>query len=393
VIFVFVTVLIDVLAFGIVIPVLPQLIRGFVGGDYAAAAIWVGTFAAIYAIAQFFCSPILGALSDRFGRRPVILLSNLGLGLNFTLMALATSLPVLFAARLVSGLAGSSSGTANAYIADVTTPDKRASAFGLLGAAFGIGFVIGPALGGVLGAIHLRLPFWFAAGLALTNFLYGYFVLPESLPREKRSTTFEWKRANPFGSLLLLRSYRHVFGLAGLVFVSNLAHYALPSTFVLYADYRYGWSEQKVGYVLAFVGLCNAIVQAALVRRVVPRFGERRALLTGLAFGAAGFATMGLAPEGMLFLIGVPLLGLWGLSGPSIQALLTRRVPEDQQGRLQGAVTSLAAVAGIFAPWLFTHVFAWFIDNPNGLHVPGAAFLLSASLLLGGFVLAWRVAR
>ncbi len=391
--FVFVTVLLDMLAFGVVIPVLPQLIRDFVGGDYAQAAVWVGIFGTLFAIAQFVCSPIQGALSDRFGRRPVILLSNLGLGLDFILMALANTLPLLFLGRVLAGVTAASVSTANAYIADVTPADRRAGAFGILGGAFGLGFVLGPALGGLLGGIDIRLPFWVAAGLALLNFAYGFFILPESLPREKRSARINWRRANPVGALLMLRSFPRLFGLALLAFTSNLAHYALPSTFVLYTDYRYGWGEQKVGLVLALVGLSNVLVQFVLVKRVVPRFGERRTLLAGLLFGMSGFAIMGLAQQGTLFLLGVPLLALWGLAGPSTQSLLSRRVPDDQQGRLQGSVASVVAVAGIFAPWLFTHMFAAAIAPDALLALPGAAFMLSTLLLGIAFVLALRVAR
>lgn len=391
--FIFVTVMLDMLAFGVVIPVLPQLIRQFVGGDFAQAAVWVGIFGTVYAIAQFVCSPIQGALSDRYGRRRVILLSNLGLGLDFILMALVNSLPLLFIGRVLSGVTAASVSTAHAYIADVTAPEKRAGAFGMLGAAFGIGFIIGPALGGYLGGIDIRLPFWISAALALSNFCYGFFVLPESLPPALRSPRFDWRRANPIGALVMLRKFQHVFGLASLVFISGLAHYALPATFVLYADYRYGWGEQKVGFVLALVGVCNALVQTVIVRLAVPRFGERRTVLAGLTFGGLGFALAGLAPTGTLFLASIPLLALWGMAGPSIQSLMTRHVPADQQGRLQGSVTSLTAFAGIFAPWMFTQVFASFIGAQAPMHMPGAAFVLSAVLLVVGVGLAIRVAR
>jgi DHA1 family tetracycline resistance protein-like MFS transporter len=393
VVFVFITVLLDILAFGVITPVLPQLVRGFLGGDYAQAAVWAGLFGTVYAIAQFICSPVQGALSDRFGRRPVILASNVGLGLDFVLMAVAGTLPLLFIGRVVAGITSASISTANAYIADVTPPDQRARAFGLLGAAFGVGFVIGPAVGGLLGSIDLRAPFWVAAGLSLTNFCYGLFVLPESLPKERRSARIDWRRANPLGALAMLRSYPQVFGLSVLLFLGSLAHYALLATFVLYADLRYGWGVDAVGWVLAMVGVCNASVRALLVGPAVRRFGERRALLAGLASGATGFAVMGLAPSGPLFLLGVPLLALWGLGTPATQALISRRVPDAEQGRLQGSVTSLSAVAGIFGPWLFGSVFAAFVGAGAWLHLPGAAFLLASALLTGAFTLAWRVAR
>jgi DHA1 family tetracycline resistance protein-like MFS transporter len=391
VLFIFVTVLIDILSFGIIIPVLPHLIEQLAGGGIARAAMWVGVFGTLFAAIQFVCSPIQGALSDRFGRRPVVLLSNLGIGVDFLFMALVNTLPLLLIGRCISGITAASFTTANAYIADVTPPEKRAASFGLLGAAFGIGFIIGPALGGLLGGIDVRLPFFAAAALALTNFCYGFFILPESLPPERRSARFDWSHANPLGSLLLLRRYRQVFGLAAVVLVSNLAHYVLQSVFVLYADYRYDWGAQKVGYTLALVGACNAVVQAWLVRRLVPRIGERRTLLAGIAFGALGFAVMALAGNGRVFLIGIPLLALWGLAGPATQALMTNQVDAREQGRLQGAVSGLASVAGIFGPTLFAQSFALFISDHAPVHLPGAPFLLSAALLVAAWIVAWRV--
>jgi len=347
----------------------------------------------VFALVQFLCTPLQGALSDRFGRRPVILLSNFGLGIDFLFMAVANTLPLLFIGRVISGMTAASFSTANAYIADVTAPDKRAQAYGMLGAAFGIGFIIGPALGGTLSHFDLRAPFYVSAALALANFCYGWFVLPESLPPEKRTAKLELKRANPLGSLLLLRRYPQVFGLAAVVLLSQFAHYVLPSTFVLYADYRYHWGADSVGYVLALVGLCNAIVQAVLIGKIVPKLGERKTLLIGLAFGALGFATQGFATTGPLSLLAVPLLALWGLAGPSTQALMTRQVDPHEQGRLQGAIASLVSLAGIAAPAIFTQVFALFIRDQGGVQLPGASFLLAALLLLAGFALAWRVTK
>jgi MFS transporter, DHA1 family, tetracycline resistance protein len=390
-IFIFVTVLIDILSFGIIIPVLPHLVEELAGGGIAQAAMWVGVFGTLFALIQFVCAPIQGALSDRFGRRPVVLLSNLGIGIDFLFMALVNTLPLLLIGRCISGITAASFTTANAYIADVTPPEKRAASFGMLGAAFGIGFIIGPALGGFLGGVDLRLPFWAAAFLALANFCYGYFILPESLPPERRSPRFDWSHANPLGSLVLLRRYRQVFGLAVVVLLTNLAHYVLQSVFVLYADYRYDWGPQQVGYTLALVGVCNAFVQAWLVRKLVPRIGERRTLLAGLVFGSAGFACMALASSAYIFLVGIPLLALWGLAGPATQAIMTRQVDPREQGRLQGAVSSLASLAGIFGPALFTQVFALFISDHAPLQLPGAPFLLSAGLLVVGWIVAWRV--
>ncbi|WP_448102626.1 TCR/Tet family MFS transporter [Luteibacter jiangsuensis] len=393
VIFIFVTVLIDILAFGIIIPVLPHLIEQMTGGTVSNAAWWVGVFGTVFAIVQFIFSPIQGALSDRFGRRPVVLLSNLGLGLDFIFMAVAPSLWLLFVGRVISGMTAASFTTANAYIADVTPPEKRAAAFGMLGGAFGIGFIIGPALGGFLGGIDLRLPFWVAAGLALTNFLYGFFILPESLPPERRAARFEPRTAHPLGAMKLLRRNPQVFGLSIVMFTFYLAHYVLQTVFVLYADYRYGWGPQQVGYVLALVGACDGTVQAFLTGRLVTRFGERRVMLAGLFFGATAFAVMGLASVGWAFLIGIPLMSLWGLAGPPIQSIMTRHVAPDEQGRLQGGVTSLGSFAGIFGPYLFAQIFAYWIDPARTFHVSGMPFLLAAALVAVGIVVAARATR
>lgn len=392
-VFIFIVVALDILAFGIIIPVLPHLIEDFVGGDIAKAAWWVGVFGSLFATVQFVCSPIQGTLSDRFGRRPVILISCLGLGLDFMLMALVNTLPLLLIGRIISGITAASFTTAHAYIADVTPPEKRAGSYGMLGAAFGLGFIVGPALGGWLGSIDVRLPFWFAAALALMNFFYGLFVLPESLPKEKRTTRFEWRHANPIGALHRLRRYPQVLGIVGVVFLSMCAHYVFPSTFVLYADYRYGWDERSVGYVLALVGVCSAIVQAGLVGRIVARIGERNALLLGLSCGVAGLLIYGLASNGLWFLMGIPIGAMWGLVQPSAQALVTREVDPSEQGRLQGAVMSVASLAGIVSPFLLASVFSGAIGPNAHWQLPGAAFVVAAVLLFGGLLLAMRVAR
>ncbi len=386
--FIFITVTIDILSFGIIIPVLPHLIKSMAGGSFVQAAHWVGIFGTVFAIMQFVFSPVQGALSDHFGRRPVILMSNLGLGLDFILMGVVNTLPLLFIGRVISGITSASFSTANAYIADVTPPQKRAAAFGLLGAAFGIGFVIGPALGSLLSIWNPRAPFWAAAVLALSNFCYGYFVLPESLPPERRSA-FDWKRANPVGALLLLRRYPQVFGLALTIFLFQLAHYVFNSVFVLYADYRYGWGQQQVGYVLAGVGVLGAFVQAWLAKRVVGGIGERRTLLLGTACGAIGFGIYGFATTGWVFLLAMPIGALWGLASPVTQSIMTRQVDPHEQGRLQGSVTSLASTAGIIGPALFTTVFATFIGERAPVHLPGAPFLLSSALVLVALGIAW----
>ncbi|HEU4857606.1 MAG TPA: TCR/Tet family MFS transporter [Rhodanobacteraceae bacterium] len=399
VIFIFVTVLIDILSFGIIIPVLPHLIIELTGlgngqAGIAKASVWVAAFGTLFMLMQFVCSPIQGALSDRFGRRAVILISSFGLGVDFIVMALAPVLWLLFVGRAVSGMCAASFSTANAYIADITPHDKRAAAFGLLGAAFAIGFIVGPALGGLLGHISIRLPFWTAACLSLVNFCYGYFVLPESLPPERRSARLDLRHANPLGSLLLLKRYPQVFGIAAVFFLMALAQFSINSTYVLYTDYRYGWGPQVVGYTLALVGLCTGIVQGLLVRRWTPKLGERRMILTGLAFVVGGYLLFGLGGSQWLFIAGIPLLCMGGLSGPAAQALVTHQVDPAEQGRLQGALTSLQSLAGIFGPAVFANLFGWFISKHAPVaDLPGISFLLAAALTAAAFALTMRVTR
>ena len=390
--FIFVTVLLDMLALGMVIPVLPKLIESFVGGDTARASEFVGLFGTVWALMQFVFSPVQGALSDRFGRRPVILISNFGLGLDYVVMALAPNLIWLFAGRVVSGICSASISTSFAYIADVTPPEQRSARFGMLGAAFGVGFVIGPAVGGVLGAIDPRLPFWAAAGFSLLNGLYGLFVVPESLAKDKRAA-LSWRIANPVGSLLLLRRDGELIGLAGANFLAQMAHVALPTVFVLYAGYRYGWGERAVGLVLALVGACAVVVQAGLVGWFVKRYGERRTLMIGLLFGALGFAVYGVAPSGAMFCAGVPLMALWGLASPTASGLMSRHVSASEQGQLQGANASIQGIANLVAPVIFALLFAWVIGAGRDWNLPGAPFLLAALLLAGAAALAWQVTR
>jgi DHA1 family tetracycline resistance protein-like MFS transporter len=384
-VFVFFVVLFDMLAIGIIVPVLPKLVIAFKGGNTASAAGTFGLFGTVWAGMQFLFSPLIGALSDRYGRRPVILLSCLGLGLDYFVMALAPSLTWLFVGRLVSGITASSFATAFAYIADVTPPDERAGKFGMLGAAFGVGFILGPAAGGLLGMISLRAPFWAAGALSLLNGAYGLLVLPESLPPERRSPV-QWARANPVGSLGMLRAHESLLGLAVAAFLYRLAHDAMPTLFVIFTDYRFGWNQRTVGLVLAAVGVASMIVQAGLVRPVVKRFGERRAMLAGLSFGALAFVIYGLAPTGTWFLVGIPLGALFGFSYPSLQGLMTRRVGPDEQGRLQGSLASLMGIAGVIAPILFTQVLALAIGRYRYVNVPGAPFLLAALLLVAAMV-------
>ena len=388
--FVFVTVLLDMFAIGMIIPVLPRLVEDFMGGDTARAATIYGIFGTAWALMQFLFMPVLGSLSDRIGRRPIILLSNFGLGLDYILMAVAPSVGWLFVGRVISGITAASVSTAGAYIADVTPPEQRAAKFGLLGAAFGAGFVIGPALGGVLGDISPRLPFWVAAGLSLTNGLYGLFVLPESLPPERRAA-FSWRKANPVGALKLLRSHPELWGFAWVTFFSNLAHAALPSTAVLYMGYRYNWDVKAVSLLLAGVGVCQIVVNAVLVRPVVKTLGERHTILVALVAGTLDFTIQAMAANGAFYAVGIVVMSLWGLLNPALQGLMTRLVSPAEQGRLQGANGSVLGVATLIGPLLFTQTFATFIGAHRDLHLPGAPFLLSAVLLVSALAVALRV--
>ncbi|MFZ0072834.1 MAG: TCR/Tet family MFS transporter, partial [Xanthobacteraceae bacterium] len=370
--------------------ILPRLVIDFVDGNHALAADVYGWFGSVWALMQFLFSPVQGSLSDRFGRRPVILASNIGLGLDYILMALAPSLVWLFVGRVISGVTAASFSVANAYIADVTPPELRAARYGMIGAAFGAGFIIGPALGGLLGSDDPRLPFWVAAGFSLVNAAYGVFVLPESLPLSKRAP-FSWRRANPLGSLTLLRSHRELFGLASASFLNSLAHAALPSVTVLYMTFRYGWDARMIGFSMTFIGACALVVQGGLIGRFVAHFGDRAALITGLAFGVAGFAAFGLAWTGTLFWIGIPILALWGLGGAAIQALMTKRVSAHEQGQLQGANASLMGIANMIGPIFFTVTYARAITSSFGPWLSGAPFLLAAAFLTAAMIIGARV--
>ena len=385
--FIFVTILLDMMALGVVIPVLPKLIESFVNNDTASAARIFGLFGTAWALMQFLFSPIIGGLSDRFGRRPVVLLSNFGLSADYILMALAPSLSWLFVGRLISGITSASISTSFAYIADLTPPEKRAAYFGKIGVAFGAGFILGPALGGLLGGMSPGLPFWVAAGLSLANALYGLFILPESLPPERRAP-FHWKSANPVGMLKLLSSKRILAGLQTANFFSQLAHVVLPSTFVLYATSRYDWDVRMVGLTLAIVGLSSIVVQGVAIGPIVKRLGERNALLLGFVFGALGFFIYGAAPTGLWFCVGIPVMALWGVSGAATQALMTQQVTADQQGQLQGATSSVQSISQMLGPFLFALIFAFFIGDHAPFKLPGAPFFLAAALIALALVIA-----
>ena len=390
--FIFVTIALDMLAMGMIAPVLPRLVTNFLGGNAPRAAEIFGIFGTVWAVMQFFFSPLLGSLSDRFGRRPVILLSNFGLGLDYLVMALAPTLGWLFAGRLISGITSSSIPTAMAYIADVTPPKKRAGAFGMVSAAFGLGFVLGPALGGLLGGVNPRLPFWAAGVMSLLNAMYGLFVLPESLGLESRGK-FSWKRANPVGSLKLLKRHRDLLGLGAVLFLSYLTQQSLMNTWVLYVDDRYRWTDRAVGLSLALVGICSATVGAFLVKPSVRWLGDRTTMLVGLAVGWIGFAIFGLAPTGAIFLTGIPIMAIWGLCGPPAQSMMTRHVASNEQGQLQGAIQCIRGLTALIGPTLFTFTFAAGIRPGTGFRLPGAPFFLASAILLAAVPLALVATR
>jgi len=390
--FVFATLLVDSIALGIVIPVAPRLVAELGGGGDADGARTYGWFITVGALVQFFAAPLLGVLSDRVGRRPVLLVSLLGLAVDYVALALAPTLGWLFAGRVVSAITAATWAAAFAYIADVAPPEARAKAFGRAASGFGLGFVLGPALGGWLGDVAPRLPFWVAAALTLANAGFGWLALPESLPRERRST-FSLARANPLGALALLRRQRPLVGLACSRFLRGIAHDVQPVVFVLYATHRYGWTGREVGALLFVIGLAGTAVSAGLVAPLVARLGERGTLLLGLASGAIAFAGFGFAPTPLWLYAFVPFEALWWVDGAAMQALLTRRVDASAQGELQGALSALQSVASLIAPPLFALTYAHFIEPGRAAPVPGAAFYLAGALMFASCALAWAVTR
>jgi DHA1 family tetracycline resistance protein-like MFS transporter len=390
--FIFAVALMNSISFGIMIPILPNLVKEFVGGDTAAASEWNLVFASAWGLMQFFTSPILGLMSDRWGRRPVLLISLFGLGVDFVFMALAPGLWWLLLGRLLNGATAASFSTAGAYLADVTAPQERAKVFGWMGSAFSVGFIFGPAVGGFLGEIDLRLPFVAAAALTFVNWLYGLLILPESLPPERRATRFEWKRANPVGALQLLRSKRGLISLASIGFLFQLSHMVLPTIFVLYVGHRYGWTPSTMGVMFMLTGVAGLIVQSGLVGPVVKRIGERNAVLLGTLGGLTGFAWYGAAPTGTIYLVGIPIFALTGFIMPGLQGLMTRRVAPHEQGQLQGANQSLTGLAAILGPIIFGATFAWSLRHET-FQVPGLAIFLAAGLLGLGFLIALCTAK
>jgi MFS transporter, DHA1 family, tetracycline resistance protein len=388
-VFIFVTVALDMTALGIIAPVLPKLVANFLGGNLSQAAVVTGAFTTVWAAMQFFCSPLLGMLSDRVGRRPVILVSCAVSALDFAIMALAPNLWWLFAGRALSGMATANIATAYAYVADVAAPERRAAAYSLLSAAFGLGFVLGPSVGGLAGNIDPRLPFWLAAAVSLGNTLYGFFVLPESLSREHRTAAIDWRRANPLGSLKLLSRHRELYGLAGVTFITLVAHEALPNLWVLYLIAQFAWDERAIGLSLALVGVVSSFTATILVGPVVRRFGERRTLVIGLSTFMLGNALFGLG-NGYVFLLGIVVICLSIYNAP-MQSLMANRVGPSEQGELQGAMASVRGVSMLIGPGIFTLTFAQFVGPWRPLGLLGAPFLLSAVLVAAALVLAWRV--
>jgi MFS transporter, DHA1 family, tetracycline resistance protein len=357
--FIFITLLIDVTGLGIIIPVFPELIGQLTGGNISQVSQWGGVLTVIYAVMQFFCAPIIGSLSDKYGRRPVLLISLLGFGIDYLFMAFAPNIWWLFISRVIAGITGASLTTASAYIADVSTSETRAKNFGLIGAAFGLGFIIGPSLGGMLAHFGLRVPFFVAAAFCLLNALYGYFVLPESLSKDNRRS-FEWKRANPLGSLNHLKKYPSVLGLMGSIFLVYTAAHALQSTWTYINIERFNWSPEKLGYSLTVVGAMTALVQGVLIRFVNPRLGNEKSVYIGLSIYSLGMLAFAFANQSwMMFVFMIPYC-LGGIAGPALQAILAGHVPRNEQGELQGALTSTVSLTSIIGPLMMTNLFAWF---------------------------------
>jgi DHA1 family tetracycline resistance protein-like MFS transporter len=373
--FIFVTLLLDVIGFGIIIPVFPKLISELIHGDLSQASLYGGWLMFAFSVTQFFFSPVLGNLSDRYGRRPVLLISLFGFGLDYLFLALAPTIGWLFLGRVIAGITGASMTTASAYIADISTPEKRAQNFGLVGAAFGLGFIIGPVIGGVLGQFGSRVPFYAAAGLTLLNWLYGYFILPESLDPQHRRR-FELRRANPVGSLVQLKRYPVIAGLVGCLIFIYVAAHATQSTWSFYTMEKFNWNEAWVGYSLGAIGLLVAIVQGGLIRWLNPKLGTRNSIYVGLSLYTLGFLLFAYAREGwMMFAILVPYC-LGGIAGPAVQSIISGEVPPNEQGELQGALTSLVSATSIVGPPLMTQLFAYFTSAAAPVYFPGAPFLM-----------------
>lgn len=391
-IFIFITLFLDIVGIGLVIPILPKLLESFLGNDTSQAARYYGFFAATYAVMQLIFAPVLGGLSDRFGRRAVLLTALFGSSLDYLLMAFAPSWGWLLLGRALSGLSGASIGPATAYIADVSPPEKRAANFGLIGMAFGLGFIAGPALGGLLGHYGLRVPFFVAAGLTFLNMLYGFFVLPESLPKENRRP-FTLKNANPLGTLVALKKYPVVIGLAASYFLVGLAQRGLENVWVLYTGYRYQWDVRHVGLSLTAVGLAAAVVQGGLVRRIIPALGERKTLVFGMAVALVSSVCYGLATQGWMIYAIIAFGAFGGLAQPAAMGLMSRAVPPTEQGLLQGGLSSMSSITQVVGPPIASNLFSTFVGPGAPVELPGISFFVGAVFILGGLVLAVRTFR
>jgi DHA1 family tetracycline resistance protein-like MFS transporter len=387
--FIFITLLIDSIGFGIIIPVMPELITQMTHSNLSVASEYGGWLTFAYAFMQFICAPVIGNLSDKYGRRPVLLFSLFGFGIDYLFLSLAPTIWWLFVGRIIAGITGASFTTASAYIADISTPEKRAQNFGLIGAAFGLGFIIGPGIGGQLTKYGVRFPFYAAAVLALLNWLYGFFILPESLATEHRRK-FEWKRANPLGSLVQLKKYPAVAGLIISLILVYISAHAVQSTWTFYNMEKFNWTPQLVGYSLTFVGVMIALVQGGLIRAVIPKLGKERSVYVGLGLYSLGYLLFAFATQGwMMFAFMVPY-ALGGIAGPSIQGIISTHVPPNEQGELQGALTSLMSATSIVGPVLMTSLFAYFTTKDAPVIFPGAPFAMGAFLTLVSTLLAYR---
>ncbi len=387
--FIFVTLLIDITGFGIIIPVIPTLLQQLTGCTISQAAVYGGWLQATYAIMQLFFAPILGNLSDRYGRRPILLFALFGFSLDYLFTAFAPTIFWLFVGRTIAGITGASFSTASAYIGDISTPEKKAQNFGMIGVAFGVGFIIGPLLGGILGKYDIRLPFFAAAFLAMLNFLYGFVILPESLPKEKRRT-FSWGRANPIGTLLHFKKYPVILGLVVSIFLLQVASHAVQTTWGYYCIHKFGWNAAEIGWSLAFVGLVVAIVQGGLIRLIIPKIGQEKSVYIGLALYAIGFFLFGAATQSWMMYAFMIVYGLGGLTMPALQGIMSNEVPQNEQGELQGGLTSLMSLALIVGPLIMTNVFAYFSSQKSIFYIPGAAMYLGCILTIVSSFLAYN---
>ena len=390
--FIFITVLLDVIGWGIIIPVIPNLIKELINGDISEAAKYGGWLTFAYAITQFIFAPVIGNLSDKYGRRPVLLTSLFAFSLDFLLLAFAPTITWLFIGRILSGITGASFTTASAYIADVSTNENRAKNFGLMGAAFGLGFIIGPVLGGLLGQFGTRIPFIAAAILCMLNFLYGYFILPESLSKEKRRP-FELKRANPIGAFLHLKKYPNLIGLVLAIFVLYVGSHAVQSNWNYFTMYQFNWTEKMVGISLGVIGLLVGIVQGGLIRWINPKIGNVKSIYFGLALYTIGMFLFAFATESwMMFVFLIPYC-LGGIAGPALQAVVSEQVPPSEQGEIQGTLTSLMSASSIVGPPMMASVFYYFTHDEAPFLFPGAPFILGGILMLISTILAYRTLK